>query len=207
MAGIKKLYEFMKININEFLAKSENKEETLQQLIIDMQNQADRLEYVLSQDKEGQKSAYNLLEKARIESKILEEKARLALHLNNQKLAKQALEQKYLEDINLKEKEIIYNTLNAQASQLGEQLETLKCKLEEAKEKQKMFITCTTMHNIIDNDENKELYILNNNYLNESENQATFADSNCFECSKSKEIIEAELERLMDDIRANHNII
>jgi len=175
MAGFRRLYELLLVNINEFLDKSDNKEETLRQLIVDLENQIQRLQMKINQDKNSQEKAFKTLEKSKIDSMISEEKAKLALQVNNENLAKQSLEIKYSGDISLHENEIIYNTLNAQAAQLQEQLETLKCKLEEAKEIQKKFPP-----------------------INEFQ---------CTKCEKSKDIIDAELERLMNEIRLNHNLL
>jgi len=203
MAGLKRLYELLEININEFVEKADNKEESINRLIIDMENQAERLRYKLVQEKSEEETALRLFEISKRNSKSFEEKARLALNLENQELARKSLEQKYLEDLNLKEKEIIYTTLDAQACQLKEQLETLTFKLEEARVKKDTFLTVNKLHNSIENDKVKTKNTSNNDALKE----VNIEGLSCDRCEKTKDIIEAELERLMNEIRANNNLL
>lgn len=136
MAGFKRLYELLQININDIIKKSDNKSTALNALIAEMNSEASNLESELNSEK-----------------------------------------------IQCENNQVVYTTANEQAAQLKVQLELLKAKLEEAKAAKSKYYC--------------------------SENNDTYsADSscNCRQCNKSADILDAEFDRLMNDIRSNHNL-
>ncbi len=136
MAGFKRLYELLQVNINDIIKKSDNKSVALDALIAEMNSEASDLESELNSGNKHYES-----------------------------------------------NQAVYATANEQAAQLKVQLELLKAKLEEAKTAQSKY-SCS---------ENTDTY-----------SQNSFCT--CKQCNKSADILDAEFDRLMNDIRSNHNL-
>lgn len=133
MAGFKSLYDILKLNIRQFIQGKENKQEALNDLILEMENQTRQIE--------------SQLYKTNAEKKV-------------------------------------YSTVNLQASQLKEQLDELHIKLHEA------YQIKSTLPDV----PVKEVI-------------SKHRTITCFECDKNKGIIDAEFDRLMNEIKEKHNLI
>ena len=187
MAYLQNLKEMLKLNIKYAIKDKDNKEEIIDEIIKDLLVQAKRLEFMVQKAEKDEQQAQNIYNMNKEEVQKFVELARSALIEKDEKLAKEALTKKFEKDMSLKEKEIIYVTLNAQASQLKEQLETLNYKLSEAREIKKSL--SSNIH--INNDS----FSLNDNTINKGK-----------EFSNGNDIIDAEIERLMQEIKKTHNI-
>ena len=189
MSIFKNIREMLTFNVNSFF--QQNKDEAIADLIIEMEEQIKRLELMIAQANSKESEALSNFLNSQTYSKTLEEKAKVALLADNEILAKETLSKKYFEDFNLKEKELIYTTLNAQASNLKEQLETLNFKLEEIiKFKKSLESSSKNLDNIKSIQSDMNFYGKNSISKNQD----------------SKEIIDAEIERLMKEIKDAHNI-
>lgn len=184
MPLVERLQDFLHLNINEIVNQADNKNDVISELIFDIEKQCGRLDYMLIQADEKQKLSLIDLENSKAIALSLEEKARSAIEASDEKLAKEILLEKYHADEKVKDFNLIYITLSAQTSQLNEQFETLKVKLHEAKAMQRDLDTNFRLHN-----------------------KAVDCDLNCKECFKTKEVLDAELDRLMDEIKRNHNLM
>ena len=183
MAYLQNLKEMLKLNIKYAIKDKDNKEEIIDEIIKDLLVQAKRLEFMVQKAEKDEQQAQNIYNINKEEVQKFVELARSALIENDEQLAKEALTKKIEKDMSLKEKEIIYVTLNAQASQLKEQLETLNYKLSEAREIKKSL------------NMNNDSFSLNDNTINKGK-----------EFSNGNDIIDAEIERLMQEIKKTHNI-
>lgn len=197
MAYLNNLSDMLKLNIRREINEMDNKEEYLDEIINIMKNQAHRLELMVEKAESAEKDAKIDFEEKVAEVNLLEAKAREALIQNDEELAKEILKTKVAKEEILKEKEIIYTTRNAQTSQMKEQLITLKEKLNEAFEVKQSVSHLNYIH--------KNDYPFNENTMLNYCNLSTSAIK-CHKCEKSKEILDAEIERLMREIKDTHNI-
>lgn len=197
MAYLNNLSDMLTLNIRNEISEKDNKEEFLDEIINDMKNQAYRLELMVEKAEYAEKIAKADYEEKKNEINTLEAKARLALIENNKELAKELLKTKVIEEEILKEKEIIYTTRNAHFSQMREQFITLKDKINEAVGLKQSLAHLNHIHNS-DNS-------LNDNTIHNSNSPSSNA-IRCQKCEKSKEILDAEIERLMREIKDTHNI-
>lgn len=197
MAYLNNLNDMLKLNIRSEINEMDNKEEYLDEIINIMKNQAHRLELMVEKAESAEKDAKIDFEEKVAEVNLLEAKAREALIQNDEELAKEILKTKVAKEEILKEKEIIYTTRNAQTSQMKEQLITLKEKLNEAFEVKQSVSHLNYIH--------KNDYPLNDNTMHNYNNSSPSAIK-CYKCEKSKEILDAEIERLMREIKDTHNI-
>ncbi len=193
MAYLKNLKEMLKLNIRNAIKDKENKEEIIDEIINDLHSQTKRLEFMVEKAEKDQQHAETSYSINKEEADNLVHKARSALRENDNQLAKEALTQKLEKDMSLKEKEIIYVTLNAQASQLKEQLETLNYKLSEAIEIKKTLSSNIHINNYV-HPTNQEIF---------NHDKSEIA-SRCH--SNSEGVLDAEIERLMQEIKDTHNI-
>ena len=193
MAYLKNLKEMLKLNIRNAIKDKDNKEEIIDEIINDLHSQTKRLEFMVEKAEKEQQHAEDSYSTNKNETDGLVNKARSALRENDEQLAKEALTQKLEKDMSLKEKEIIYVTLNAQASQLKEQLETLNYKLSEAIEIKKSLSAGIHL--------NEVFYPINKEMFCHDKSESTYK---CH--SNSDGILDAEIERLMQQIKDTHNI-
>ncbi len=193
MAYLKNLKEMLKLNIRNAIKDKDNKEEVIDEIINDLQAQTKRLEFMVEKAQKEQQHAETSYSTNKEEADNLVHKARSALRENDEQLAKEALTQKFEKDMSLKEKEIIYVTLNAQASQLKEQLETLNYKLSEAIEIKKSLLSSVHINDMV--------YPMNDKIIYHDKSEIA-----CKCHTNSEGVLDAEIERLMQEIKDTHNI-
>ena len=95
------------------------------------------------------KASERLAEKKYLEAQKIssdwEAKAKMALAKGDQELAKQALARKVKADEDLNNYKEMYESISAQTDAIGDQVEVLRAKLEEAKSRQAMLIARSQM--------------------------------------------------------------
>jgi phage shock protein A len=95
------------------------------------------------------KASERLAEKKYLEAQKIsadwEAKAKMALSKGDQELAKQALARKVKADEDLNNYKEMYESISAQTDAIGDQVEVLRAKLEEAKSRQAMLIARSQM--------------------------------------------------------------
>lgn len=197
MSISKSLKDLLFMNINTYINNREDKVTAIDEIISTMEKQSERLNLKLKQLNSEEKEAKIQLDNYTNTSDILSDSAKMALLGRNEDIAKKTLNKKYNSDINKIEKEIIYMTLNAQASQLKEQYETLQYKLAEAS-LIKESLTSVSL--------NSKAFNYSKEAIRNLVDNLTESNVKCQECEKSRETLEAEIDRLMQEIKDSHNI-
>jgi len=140
MAIFSRALDVLKANINDLLDKAEDPEKMLKQIIIDMEEQLQKAMQGLGQVMANERQMRKQLEEAQAQSKLWEDRAKVALNAGNQELARQAVENKLKADQNVKQFQELHAQLEAQVNEIREQVKTLQSKLEEARSKQSVLI-------------------------------------------------------------------
>ncbi len=145
MAIFQRIGDILKANINDLLDKCENPEKMVKQIIIDMQTELSKATQNYGKAKASERLAEKKYLDAQKVSADWELKAKAALAKGDQDLAKQALARKVKADEDLANYKEMYDSISAQADAIGDQVEVLKSKLEEAKSRQAMLIARSQM--------------------------------------------------------------
>lgn len=140
MAIFEKIGDLIKANINDLIDKAENPEKMVKQIIIDMEDQIRRVTQSLGTAMGSQNQVRKQLETARIQSEGWKKKAKTALGGGNEELAKQALANKVTQDNMIKQYEEMDAATTAQVNEIKKQIDILKMKLEEARNRQTMLV-------------------------------------------------------------------
>ena len=140
-----RLSDLLKSNVNDLIDRAEDPEKMVKQVIIDMQTELTKA----TQNYGKAKASERLAEKKYLESQKIsadwEAKAKMALAKGDQDLAKQALASKVKADEDLNNYKEMYESISAQTDAIGDQVEVLRAKLEEAKSRQAMLIARSQM--------------------------------------------------------------
>lgn len=140
-----RLSDILKSNVNDLIDRAEDPEKMVKQVIIDMQAELNKATQNYGKAKASERLAEKKYTEAQKVSASWETKAKAALSAGNQDLAKQALEKKVKADEDVANYKEMYDSISAQTDAIGDQVEVLKAKLEEAKNKQAMLIARSQM--------------------------------------------------------------
>ncbi|WP_297960537.1 PspA/IM30 family protein [uncultured Ruminococcus sp.] len=145
MGVFQRLSDLLKSNVNDLIDRAEDPEKMVKQIIIDMQTELTKA----TQNYGKAKASERLAEKKYLEAQKIssdwEAKAKMALSQGDQELAKQALARKVKADEDLSNYKEMYESISAQTDAIGDQVEVLRAKLEEAKSRQAMLIARSQM--------------------------------------------------------------
>lgn len=145
MGVFQRLSNLLKSNVNDLIDRAEDPEKMVKQIIIDMQTELTKA----TQNYGKAKASERLAEKKYLEAQKIssdwEAKAKMALAKGDQELAKQALARKVKADDDLNNYKEMYESISAQTEAIGDQVEVLRAKLEEAKSRQAMLIARSQM--------------------------------------------------------------
>lgn len=145
MAIFERLSDLIRSNINDLIDKAEDPEKMVKQIIIDMEDQLKKSTQSLGTAMGSVNQVKKQLDGAKEQSKNWEEKAKMALSQGNEALAKQALENKVKQDQMVAQYQEMYNSMDAQVTEIRNQVDVLKQKLEEARSKQAMLVARSQM--------------------------------------------------------------
>lgn len=145
MGIFQRISDIAKSNVNDLLDKAENPEKMVKQIIIDMQKELNLATQNYGKAKSSEMLAKRQLDNAVKVSQDWENKAKSALSQGNQDLAREALSRKVKADEDVASYQQMYDSISAQAQEIGNQVEMLKGKLEEAKSRQAMLIARSNM--------------------------------------------------------------
>ncbi|MBO6116715.1 MAG: PspA/IM30 family protein [Ruminococcus sp.] len=145
MGVFARLSDLLKANINDLIDKAEDPEKMVKQIIIDMNKELNKAVQNLGKAKASEKIAEKKYLDCEKVSKDWETKAKMALQKGDQDLAKKALAKKVKADEELASYKQMYESISAQTRTIGEQVEVLKNKLDEAKSRQAMLIARSQM--------------------------------------------------------------
>ena len=140
-----RLSDLLKSNVNDLIDRAEDPEKMVKQVIIDMQTELTKATQNYGKAKASERLAEKKYLDAQKVSADWESKAKAALAKGDQDLAKQALARKVKADEDLANYKEMYESISAQTDAIGDQVEVLKSKLEEAKSRQAMLIARSQM--------------------------------------------------------------
>ena len=136
MSIFQRIINLFRSNANAALDKMEDAEKMLKQMVLDMEADINKATTAIAQAIANEKGLAKKIETAKKNAADWEAKAMQALNAGREDLARQALENKSIEDKNLQELIPIHNQAYETSKKLREQLNQLKSKLDEAKRRQ-----------------------------------------------------------------------
>lgn len=145
MGVFQRLSDLLKANVNDLIDRAEDPEKMVKQIIIDMQKELSKSTQAYGKAKASERLAEKQYQTAVKTSADWENKAKAALAAGDQELAKKALAKKVKSDENVASYKEMYETISNQTEAIGDQVEVLKAKLEEAKSRQAMLIARSKM--------------------------------------------------------------
>ncbi len=145
MGIFRRLSDLLKANVNDLIDRAEDPEKMVKQIIIDMQQELTKATQNYGKAKASERLAEKKYLEAQKVSASWESKAKAALSQGNADLAKQALAKKVKADEDVNNYKEMYDSISAQTEAIGNQVEVLKSKLDEAKSRQAMLIARSQM--------------------------------------------------------------
>ncbi|MBO7394842.1 MAG: PspA/IM30 family protein [Ruminococcus sp.] len=145
MGVFARLSDLLKSNINDLIDRAEDPEKMVKQIIADMQKELTKATQNYGKAKASERLAETKYKDAMSVSSDWENKAKAALARGEQDLAKQALSRKVKADEDVVNYKQMYESISTQTDAIGDQVELLKSKLEEAKSRQAMLIARAQM--------------------------------------------------------------
>lgn len=145
MGVFQRLSDLLKSNVNDLIDRAEDPEKMVKQIIIDMQKELSKATQNYGKAKASERLAEKQYQNAVKISADWEAKAKAALAAGDQELAKKALAKKVKADEDVVNYKEMYETISNQTDAIGDQVEVLKTKLEEAKSRQAMLIARSQM--------------------------------------------------------------
>ncbi|MDE5584244.1 MAG: PspA/IM30 family protein [Ruminococcus sp.] len=145
MGIFSRLSDVLKSNVNDLIDKAEDPEKMVKQIIRDMQIELNKATQNYGKAKASERLAEKKYQDAVKVSQGWEAKAKTALAQGNVDLAKQALAKKVKADEDVSAYKEMYDSISTQTEAVGNQVEVLKSKLDEAKSRQAMLIARSQM--------------------------------------------------------------
>lgn len=145
MGIFQRLSDLLKSNVNDLIDRAEDPEKMVKQIIIDMQKELNKSTQAYGKAKASERLAEKQYQNAVKVSADWEAKAKAALAAGDQELAKKALAKKVKADEDVANYKEMYDTISTQTDAIGDQVEVLKAKLDEAKSRQAMLIARSQM--------------------------------------------------------------
>lgn len=140
MSIFSRITDIFKANVNDALDKAEDPEKMIKQMVIEMEESVNKSTLAVASAIANEKSLERKLEKAKSESQEWEQKAVKALSSGREDLAKAALEKKSVAERNTRDLEPIYIQAKQTSDKMRDQLNQLKAKLDEARNRQNTLI-------------------------------------------------------------------
>lgn len=218
MGVFSRIGDILKANINDMIDRAEDPEKMVKQIIIDLQKDVRTSTEALGKAMASQRIAERQHEQAVRTSASWESKAKAALASGDTEMAKKALSYKVKADADVESTAQMLETITTQTEAIRDQVEALKSKLEEAKSRQAMLIARSQMAKTQKNlaqsmggmDASASLDKLNRmeEKIERQEAEAsafaeiagTSSDMKSFEQLENDMKVDAELQRLMDEM-------
>jgi len=140
MGMFSRITDIFKANVNEALDKAEDPEKMLKQMVLEMEESVNRTTLAVAQGIANEKNLFKKLNKAKEEVEDWQEKAKKAILAGREDLAKQALDKKAIAMRNMEDLAPIYHQAKETAEKMKGQLDQLKLKLDEARQRQSTLI-------------------------------------------------------------------
>ena len=145
MGVFQRLSDILKANVNDLIDRAEDPEKMVKQIIIDMQTELSKATQNYGKAKASERMAEKRYLDAKQVSDSWETKAKQAIAAGREDLAKQALAKKVKADEDVTAYKDMYESISNQTEAIGDQVEVLKAKLDEAKSRQAMLIARAQM--------------------------------------------------------------
>ncbi|MDE7137045.1 MAG: PspA/IM30 family protein, partial [Ruminococcus sp.] len=145
MGIFSRLGDIIESNINELLDRAENPEKMVGQLVIDMQREFNKAVQNYGRVKANENLAEKKYQDALKVSQSWETKAKTALSQGNRELAKMVLVRKVKADEDVSAYREMYESMSVQAESVRKQVDELKIKLDEAKNRQAILMARSRM--------------------------------------------------------------
>jgi len=140
MGLFSRISDIFKANINDMLDKAEDPEKMINQMVLEMEESVNKTTLAVANAIANEVSIQKKLDQARKDQDEWEKKAIQALQANREDLARQALERKNIAAKNIADLQPIYEQAKATTTNLRQQLNQLKAKLDEARMRQTTLI-------------------------------------------------------------------
>ncbi len=140
MGIFSRVTDIFKSNVNDALDKAEDPEKMLKQMVLEMEESVNKTTLAVAQGIANEKNLFKKLNKANEDIEEWQEKAKKALMAGREDLAKQALEKKAISQRNVQDLTPIYQQAKETAEKMKAQLDQLKMKLDEARQRQSTLI-------------------------------------------------------------------
>lgn len=140
MGIFSRVTDIFKSNVNDALDKAEDPEKMLKQMVLEMEESVNKTTLAVAQGIANEKNLFKKLNKANEDVVEWQEKAKKALMAGREDLAKQALEKKAISQKNVQDLTPIYHQAKDTAEKMKSQLDQLKMKLDEARQRQSTLI-------------------------------------------------------------------
>ena len=140
MGIFSRMTDVFKANVNDVLDKAENPEKMIKQMVIEMEESVNKSTLAVAQSVSNAKSLEKKISKAKKSVEDWNEKAKHAINAGRDDLAKAALEKRSLAQKNINDLEPLYTSAKQTADNLRSQLEQIKNKLDEARNRQNTLI-------------------------------------------------------------------
>lgn len=224
MGVFSRIGDILKANINDMIDRAEDPEKMVKQIIIDLQKDVRTSTEALGKAMASQRIAERQHEQAVRTSASWESKAKAALASGDTEMAKKALSYKVKADADVESTAQMLETITTQTEAIRDQVEALKSKLEEAKSRQAMLIARSQMAKTQKNlaqsmggmDASASLDKLSRmeEKIERQEAEAsafaeiagTSSDMKSFEQLENDMKVDAELQRLMDEMNGSAGV-
>lgn len=140
MGIFSRIADIFKANVNDVLDKAEDAEKMLKQMVLEMEESVNKATLAVANAIANEKSLEKKIEKEKRNIEEWENKARQALQVGREDLARAALERKVIAEKNFNDLHPIYAQAKETTNKLRIQLSQLKAKLEEAKARETTLI-------------------------------------------------------------------
>lgn len=140
MGLFSRISDIFKANVNDMIDKAEDPEKMLKQMVLEMEESVNKTTLAVASAIANEVSIQKKLDKARKDQEEWEKKAMQALQANREDLARQALERKNITAKNIADLQPIYEQARVTTTNLRQQLDQLKAKLDEARMRQSTLI-------------------------------------------------------------------
>lgn len=140
MGIFSRIADIFSSNVNDALDKAEDPEKMLKQMVLEMEESVNKATLSIAQSIANEKSLERKLEKAKKDRDDWQQKAVQALGANREDLARAALEKKAIAEKNIADLEPITIQAKETSNKLRTQLDMIKNKLDEARQRQSTLI-------------------------------------------------------------------
>ena len=140
MGIFSRIADIFKSNVNDALDQAEDPEKMLKQMVLEMEESVNKATLSVANAIANEKSLERKIAKAKADVSDWEQKAMQALSAGREDLAKAALERKSISERNFKDLEPVYTQAKTTSDKMRVQLNTLKSKLDEARNRQSTLI-------------------------------------------------------------------